>query len=63
MEHSIDILLEERTAIETEIEHLKQLQTNHYNQIHRLKREQVSYEIKRREVDQTLTLISQNNPS
>ena len=63
MEHSIDILLEERTAIETEIEHLKQLQTNHYNQINRLKREQVSYEIKRREVDQTLTLISQNNPS
>ena len=61
MEHSFNILLEERDAIENEIEHLKTLIDQHYKQINRLKKEQISYEIKRREVNQSIDLIKYHN--
>ena len=61
MEHSFDILIEEKEAIQTEIDHLTSLINNHYKQIERLKKEQIGYEIKRREVNQTIDLIKYHN--
>ena len=61
MEHSFDLLIEEKEAIQTEIDHYSTLIMNHYKQIERLKREQISYEIKRREVCQTIDLIKYHN--
>ena len=61
MEHSFDILIEEKEAIQTEIDHYTTLIDNHYKQIERLKKEQIGYEIKRREVNQTIDLIKYYN--
>lgn len=61
MEHSFNILLQEKEAIQTEIDHLSTLINNHYKHIERLKKEQISYEIARREVNQTLDLIKYHN--
>ena len=61
MEYSMNVLLEERAEIENELDHLKTLIDNHYKQIHRLKKEQIGFEIKRREVSQTIDLIKYHN--
>ncbi len=61
MEHSFDILTEEKEAIQTEIDHYSKLIKNHYKQIEHLKKEQISYEIKRREVNKTIDMIKYHN--
>ena len=61
MEHSFDVLIQEKEAIQTEIDHYTTLIDNHYKQIERLKKEQIGYEIKRREVNQTIDLIKYYN--
>ena len=61
MEHSFDVLIEEKEAIQTEIDHYSTLIDNHYKQIERLKKEQIGYEIKRRELNQTIDLIKYYN--
>ena len=61
MEHSFDVLIQEKEAIQTEIDHFTTLIDNHYKQIERLKKEQIGYEIKRREVNQTIDLIKYYN--
>ena len=61
MEHSFDVLIQEKEAIQTEIDHYTTLIDNHYKQIERLKKEQIGYEIKRREVNQTIDLIKHYN--
>ena len=61
MEHSFDLLTQEKEAIQREINHYKTLIDNHYKDIERLKKEQISCEIKRREVNQTIDLIKHNN--
>ena len=61
MEHSFDVLIQEKEAIQTEIDHYSTLIDNHYKQIERLKKEQISYEIKRREVNQAIDLIKYHN--
>lgn len=61
MEHSLDLLLKEKDGIQTEINHYESLIDNHYKQIERLKKYIISYEIKRREVNQTIDLIKYHN--
>lgn len=61
MEHSFAVLTEEKEAIQNEINHLSTLINNHYKQIKRLKREQISYEIAKLEVNQTIDLIKYHN--
>ena len=61
MEHSFDVLTEEKEAIQTEIDKYSELINYHYKQIERLKKQQIGYEIKRREVNQTIDLIKHHN--
>ena len=61
MEHSFDLLTQEYATIQSEIDHYSTLINNHYKQIERLKKEQISCEIKRREVYQTIDLIKYHN--
>ena len=61
MEHSFDLLTQEKETIQTEIDHYSTLIKNHYKQIEQLKKEQISYEIKRREVNKTIDMIKYHN--
>ena len=61
MEYSYDVLIQEYETIQDEIEQCKFLIDTHYKQIKRLKREQIGYEIKRRELLQTIELIRHND--
>ena len=61
MEHSFDLLTKEKEVIQTEINQRQILIDNHYKQIERLKKQQIGYEIKRREVNQTIDLIKHHN--
>ena len=61
MEHSFDLLTKEKEVIQTEINQRQILIDNHYKQIERLKKQQIGYEIKRREVNQAIDLIKYHN--
>ena len=61
MEHSFDVLIQEKEAIQTQIENFETFIDNHYKRIAHLKKEQISCEIKRREVNRAIDLIKYHN--
>ena len=61
MEHSFDILTKEKESIQTEIDYCETLIKTHYKHIERIKKDQISYEIKKREVNQAIDLIKYHN--